>query len=92
VDLVEAVAPGAEIEDIGMRPGEKLHEILISEDESRQALEYDDEGMFVLEPLYRSWTFTSREGGKRPAPGFRYSSDTNSMWLSHSEMKDLIGD
>jgi UDP-N-acetylglucosamine 4,6-dehydratase/5-epimerase len=92
MDLVEAVAPGLEIEDIGMRPGEKLHEILISEDESRQALEYDDDGMFVLEPLYPSWTFTSRVGGKRPAPGFRYSSDTNSMWLSHAEMKDLIGD
>ena len=90
MDLVEAVAPGAAIEDIGVRPGEKLHEILISEDESRQALEYDD--MFVLEPLYPSWTFRSWEGGKRPAPGFRYSSDANSVWLSPAEMKELIGD
>ena len=89
MDLVETVAPGAEIEDIGVRPGEKLHEILISEDESRQALEYD--GMFVLEPLYPSWAFRSWEGGKRPAPGFRYSSDANSVWLSTTEMKELIG-
>ena len=89
-DLVETVAPGAEIEDIGIRPGEKLHEILISEDESRQALEFDS--MFVLEPLYPSWTFRAWEGGKRPAPGFRYSSDANSIWLSPAEMKELIGD
>jgi UDP-N-acetylglucosamine 4,6-dehydratase/5-epimerase len=90
MDLVEAVAPDSAIEDIGVRPGEKLHEILISEDESRQALEYDD--MFVLEPLYPSWSFRAWEGGKRPAPGFRYSSDANSVWLSPAEMKELIGD
>ncbi len=60
MDLVEAVAPGCAVEDIGIRPGEKLHEILISEDESRQALELDD--MFVIEPLFPSWSFTAREG------------------------------
>ena len=90
MDLVAAVAPGCTIEDIGIRPGEKLHEILISEDESRQALECDE--MFVIEPLYPSWTFRSWEGGKRPAPGFRYSSDANSVWLSPAEMRELIGD
>ena len=90
MELVATVAPGCTIEDIGIRPGEKLHEILISEDESRQALEYDE--MFVIEPLYPSWTFRSWEGGKRPAPGFRYSSDANSVWLSPAEMRELIGD
>ncbi len=90
MDLVTTVASGCTIEDIGIRPGEKLHEILISEDESRQALEYDE--MFVIEPLYPSWTFRSWEGGKRPAPGFRYSSDANSVWLSPAEMRELIGD
>ena len=90
MDLVAAVAPGCTIEDIGIRPGEKLHEILISEDESRQALECDE--MFVIEPLYPSWTFRSWEGGKRPAPGFRYSSDANSVWLSPAEMRELISD
>src|SRR5215471_4024274 len=49
MDLVEAVAPGCEVDDIGIRPGEKLHETLISEDESRQVVERDD--MFVIEPL-----------------------------------------
>jgi UDP-N-acetylglucosamine 4,6-dehydratase len=87
MDLVETVAPGCEVEFIGIRPGEKLHEILISEDESRQALEYDD--MFVLEPLYPSWSFKSREGGKRPAPGFRYSSDTNQVRFTRAEIQGL---
>jgi len=87
MDLVETIAPGCQVEIIGIRPGEKLHEILISEDESRQAVEYDD--MFVLEPNFPSWSFSSREGGKRPAPGFRYSSDTNEAWFSRREMQDM---
>src|SRR5438876_10304557 len=60
MDLVTTVAPGCTIEDIGIRPGEKLHEILISEDESRQALEYDE--MFVIEPLYPPWPSAPGEG------------------------------
>jgi UDP-N-acetylglucosamine 4,6-dehydratase len=90
MDLVETIAPACEVEFIGIRQGEKLHEILISEDESRQALEYDD--MFVLEPLYPSWPFKSREGGKHPAPGFRYSSDTNQAWFTRPEMQGLTDD
>ena len=77
------------IEDIGIRPGEKLHEVLVSEDESRQALEFDR--MFVIEPVDAPWGYTSREGGKRPARGFRYSSDGNDTWLSPDEMKELSG-
>ncbi|HKX06078.1 MAG TPA: UDP-N-acetylglucosamine 4,6-dehydratase (inverting) [Methylomirabilota bacterium] len=90
VDLVEAVAPGCRVEVIGIRPGEKLHEILISEDESRQAYEFDDR--FILEPLFPSWTLTPPEGGKRPPPGYRYSSDTNQWWLSKAEMRGLTDD
>jgi UDP-N-acetylglucosamine 4,6-dehydratase len=90
MDLVGAIAPGCEVEDIGIRPGEKLHEILLSEDESRQAVELDD--MFVIEPLDPSWGYQSREGGKRPVRGFRYSSDTNDVWLSPAAMKDLAGE
>ncbi|HEV8440990.1 MAG TPA: UDP-N-acetylglucosamine 4,6-dehydratase (inverting) [Methylomirabilota bacterium] len=90
MDLVEAVAPGCEVEDIGIRPGEKLHEILVSEDESRQAREL--EGMFVIEPIDPSWRFKGWDDGKRPARGFRYSSDANDQWLSPAAMKDLAGE
>jgi UDP-N-acetylglucosamine 4,6-dehydratase/5-epimerase len=88
MDLVRAVAPDCEVDFIGIRPGEKLHEILISEDESRQAREFDD--MFVIEPLYPSWTSAKTwEDGKRRAGGFRYSSDNNNVWLSLDQMKAL---
>jgi len=87
LDLVEAVAPGCRVEFIGIRPGEKLHEVLIAEEEGRQALEFED--MFVIEPIYPSWAFKSPDGGKRPAVGFRYSSDTNSSWLSAAQMSEL---
>jgi UDP-N-acetylglucosamine 4,6-dehydratase/5-epimerase len=90
MDLVGAIAPGCLVEDIGIRPGEKLHEILLSEDESRQALEFND--MFVIEPLDPSWGYQGRQGGKRPARGFRYSSDSNDVWLSPAEMKELAGE
>jgi UDP-N-acetylglucosamine 4,6-dehydratase len=89
MDLVETIAPGCVIEDIGIRPGEKLHEILMSEDESRQAVEQD--GMFVIEPVEPSWAFRRWEG-KRPARGFRYSSDANDVWLSPAAMREMAGE
>jgi UDP-N-acetylglucosamine 4,6-dehydratase len=89
LDLVESVAPGCRVEVIGIRPGEKLHEALIAEEESRQVVELDD--MFVLEPIYPSWAFTEHEG-KRPGAGFRYSSDSNQHWLSPAEMQELARD
>jgi UDP-N-acetylglucosamine 4,6-dehydratase/5-epimerase len=90
MDLVETIAPGCAIEDIGIRPGEKLHEILMSEDESRQALEFD--GMFIIEPVEPSWAYRAREGGKRPARGFRYSSDANDIWLSAAAMREMASE
>jgi UDP-N-acetylglucosamine 4,6-dehydratase len=90
LDLAQVVAPGCKVEFIGMRPGEKLHEVLIAEEESRQALEFEE--MFVLEPIYPSWAFKAREGGKRPGAGFRYSSDTNTRWLAPEEMREFVRD
>lgn len=90
MDLVEAIAPGCQVDVIGIRPGEKLHELLISEDESRQTLEFEE--MFVIEPIFPSWAFDNWEGGKRPGSGFRYSSDANHWWLSRAEMRELVGD
>ena len=87
MDLAEALAPGCRVEFTGIRPGEKLHEVLISEDESRQAVELDD--MFVVEPILPSWGYQPWVGG-RPLPGdYRYASDTNPHVLGPDEMRSL---
>jgi UDP-N-acetylglucosamine 4,6-dehydratase len=86
MDLAQAVAPECEIEYIGIRPGEKLHEVLVSEDEAPQAVELSD--MYIIKPPDRpleGWT-----DAKPPPEGFRFSSDTNTMWLSIEELQKLL--
>jgi UDP-N-acetylglucosamine 4,6-dehydratase len=87
--LVEAIAPKCAIETIGIRAGEKLHEVLLSEDEARQAIELDD--MFVITPSHPWWDCATYARGRAlPAP-FRYSSDNNTRWLSPEELRQLAG-
>ena len=88
-DLAEAVAPDCEIEMIGIRPGEKLHEVLISQDEARSAAELED--MFVIQPVHRSKA-TDRSWGKPLPDGFEYTSHNNTMWLAVEELRELMGD
>jgi UDP-N-acetylglucosamine 4,6-dehydratase len=92
VDLAKTIAPGCAIEYIGLRPGEKLHEVLLTEDESRHTMEYED--LFAILPEYQSWPGRARSGptGQRhPVPeGFRYSSDTNPQWLTIQELQSLL--
>ncbi|HSI10796.1 MAG TPA: UDP-N-acetylglucosamine 4,6-dehydratase (inverting) [Chthoniobacter sp.] len=85
MDLAHAIAPGCPVEDIGIRPGEKLHEVLLSEDEARDSVELDD--MFVVEPTHPWWNSQAGASGKRLAEGFRYASDSNTHWLSVDELK-----
>ena len=88
VDLAETIAPGCEVDYIGIRPGEKLHEVLVSEDESRQTLETED--MFVIQPAHPWWK-SENWVNARPLPeGFRYSSDTNELWLTRPELEQLV--
>ncbi len=88
MDLVEAVAPGCDVEFVGIRPGEKLHEVLISEDEARHVLEMDD--MFVVQPAHPWWK-TEEWAGAKPVPeDFRYASDTNERWLTVEELRRMI--
>jgi UDP-N-acetylglucosamine 4,6-dehydratase/5-epimerase len=89
LDLAETIAPGCEVEYIGIRPGEKLHEVLISEDESRQTLETEE--MFIIQPSHPWWKAENWVRGKRLPEGFRYSSDTNERWLTRRELEELVG-
>jgi UDP-N-acetylglucosamine 4,6-dehydratase len=92
-DIASAVAPGVPFEIIGIRPGEKLHEVMCPSDDSHLTLEFDDH--FVIEPAitFRSVKdyFENSEGaaGKRVAAGFEYSSGTNPRFLSVDEIKKL---
>lgn len=86
LDVAKAVAPGCEIESIGIRPGEKLHEILISCDESRHTVELED--MFVIQPVHPWWKVA--ELGKPLPEGFEYTSVWNDKWLSVEELRKLI--
>ena len=90
MDLAEAVAPGCEIEFIGIRPGEKLHEILISRDESRYTLELED--MFVIQPVHPWWKPANWSQGKPLPDGFKFASDENDHWLAIEELRQMIGE
>jgi UDP-N-acetylglucosamine 4,6-dehydratase len=88
VEMAEAIAPGCAVETIGIRPGEKLHEVLVSEDEARHTLELPD--MFVVQPAHSWWRRENWDGGRPLAEGFRYGSDNNSRWLTNRELQELI--
>jgi UDP-N-acetylglucosamine 4,6-dehydratase len=89
VDLARVVAPEAEINVVGIRPGEKLHEVLISEDEARTVIEMDD--MYVVQPAEAFWF--GREWEKQGKPindEFRYASNNNTEWLSTDEIDGIV--
>jgi len=89
VDLAKAIAPEAEIEVIGIRPGEKLHEVLISEDEARHTLDLEE--FFVVEPPASPWFGLGwRDRGKPLPEGFSYRSDNNQHWLSVEEIRSMV--
>ena len=90
VDLARAVAPEAEHEIIGIRPGEKLHEELISSHDARRSL--DIGSCYVIQPDMEWWSSEASYGG-RPVPDeFRYSSDTNTDWLDAEALSKMIQD
>lgn len=87
-DLARLIAPDAEIEHIGIRPGEKLHEAMISIDEARQAVELEDR--YVIRPAHPWWNKALWNEGKPVPDGFEYTSDTNDRWLTEAEMLTMI--
>lgn len=87
VDLAAAVAPDARVEFVGIRPGEKLHEEMISIDDARRTLDAGD--FYVLEPD-ADWWDGSHWPDASPAPeGFRYTSDTNDRWLTIDDLRAM---
>jgi UDP-N-acetylglucosamine 4,6-dehydratase/5-epimerase len=87
-DMAATIAPGCEVECIGIRPGEKLHEVLVSEDEARNTVELDD--MYVIQPAHSWWSLQNWKDGQPLPDGFRYGSDSNSRWLTSEELQGLI--
>ncbi len=95
-DLVEAMAPGIDIELIGMRPGEKLHEVMLSSDDARDALEFEDH--YVIKPIIRYTDFGDfghnplDEVGEPVEDSFEYNSGTNEQFLSLDEIRVMNGE
>ena len=88
MDLVEAVAPGCQVRLTGIRPGEKIHEVLISEDEAHHTVELDD--LYIIKPLH-PWYSVDHWADARALPdGFRFSSETNERWLGVDGLRELI--
>jgi UDP-N-acetylglucosamine 4,6-dehydratase len=88
LDLAKAIAPGAAVSVVGIRPGEKLHEVLISEDESRNTVER--EHMYIVKPPETLWERSLQYDGQPLPEGFRYSSDNNKDWLDVEGIQRLI--
>ena len=90
MDLVKAVVPECDVKVIGIRPGEKLHEVLISEDEARHTVELDD--MYVVQPAHPWWFADNWAEGSPLSDGFRFSSENNTEWLTSDDLQTLVED
>jgi len=88
-DLAEAMLPGCQISEIGIRPGEKLHEIMITPEDSANTYEYEKH--FIVYPQV-AWNEKQKKDptGKKVADGFAYSSDSNGAWLGVKELAALV--
>jgi len=90
MDLAKAIAPECRAEVIGIRPGEKMHEVMISKDDGRNTKELDD--CYIIQPAFHWWSLESHSEGRCVPEGFRYSSDTNKAWLTDEELKEMMKD
>ena len=91
IDLARVIGPDCEFEVVGRRPGEKLHELMVGEDDAHNTLEYDN--YYAIHPTVRVWSKNEPPptNGGRPCPeGFRYSSETNDQWLTVPELERMI--
>ena len=91
-ELAKAMDSHAKLENVGIRPGEKLHEVMITAEDSRSTYEYNDH--YIIYPDLDWWRFkkSNKAGGKKVKEGFIYSSNNNKQWLDSDELKELIKD
>ena len=88
-DLAQAILPGCEMPEVGIREGEKLHEVMVTKEDSLFTYEYDKH--FIVYPHFDWWDASKiQAGGKKVEPGFEYSSGTNTEWLSTEQIKRLL--
>ncbi len=87
-DLAEAVAPGCRLKTIGIRPGEKLHEMMISRDDSRNLYEMGDR--YIKMPDFPFWKTVLPEGAVNIEEGFEFASNTNRQWLNVEQLRELL--
>jgi len=88
MDLAGVIAPGAKRKIIGIRPGEKVDEVLLTKEEAIHAKEFDT--FFVIEPEYPFWHKDNFQDGKPLPAGFKYASNTNTEWLTKEKMAELL--
>ncbi|MBU4509827.1 UDP-N-acetylglucosamine 4,6-dehydratase (inverting) [bacterium] len=90
IDLAQAIAPQSEIKITGIRPGEKINEVLLTGEEARHAKEFDK--YFVVEPEYAFWDKNNFKDGKSLSSDFTYSSGDNDQWLTKQELMKMLED
>ncbi|MEE8059468.1 MAG: UDP-N-acetylglucosamine 4,6-dehydratase (inverting) [Pseudomonadales bacterium] len=91
VDVAKTIGPECELNIIGIRPGEKLHEVMITSDDSINTVELDNK--YVIQPAADWWdqeSYLSQVGGKRVPEGFSYTSDNNSVWMNSEEFAKIL--
>ena len=89
VDLARVIAPECKQTVVGIRPGEKLHEVMIPVDDGRMAIKYPDH--FIIKPSFPWWErWHARRGGKPCADGFYYGSDNNTKWVTDKQLAQMI--
>lgn len=90
-DVAKVLKPNCEIEIIGIRPGEKLHEVMVPADEARNTLELPD--LYVIQPSFQWWNagkYLESSGGKPVPDNFEYSSDKNTHWMTGEELRTIV--
>jgi UDP-N-acetylglucosamine 4,6-dehydratase/5-epimerase len=90
IDLAKAIGPECEMEVIGIRPGEKLHEAMIMEDDARHTLEFDD--YYVIHPELTWWSQHKDGKGKILSEDFSYTSNNNTEWLTIEQLEKLMNE